>query len=59
MEYKLDYDIPAKQKDMNTVMSYQMTNAQMQQPQMPQVTNNADTSTTPLPMTTAGERLNG
>lgn len=57
MEYKLDYDLPAKQKDLATTMDYQNTNASLSQPAnvaAPVETNNINVL---KPVTTGGERL--
>lgn len=56
MEYKLDYDLPAKQKDLVTTMDYQNTNASLSQPEnvTPVETNNINVL---KPVTTGGERL--
>ena len=56
MEYKLDYDLPAKQKDLATTMDYQNTNASLSQPVnvAPVETNNTNVL---KPVTTGGERL--
>lgn len=59
-EYKLDYDLPAKQKDLATTMDYQNTNMALQQlnmEAMPSNTNNLNTSLSPI--TTGGQRLEG
>ena len=64
-EYKLDYDLPAKQKDLATTMDYQNTNMALQQPNMEAMqssnTNNLNTSLNPslYTITTGGQRLEG
>lgn len=53
-EYKLDYDVPAAQKDMTTVADYQQTNATLQTPSAALAQN---TTNSIAPMTTGGTRL--
>ena len=53
--YKLDYDLPAKQKDLATMMDYQITNSSLSQP----IQNKVDVKeVNPIqPMTTGGQKL--
>lgn len=55
MDFKLDYDVPAKQKDLATTMDYQMTNSSLSQP----IQNMTDVKeVNPIqPMTTGGQKL--
>lgn len=54
MDFKLDYDVPAKQKDLATTMDYQMTNSSLSQP----IQNMTDVKEVPIqPMTTGGQKL--
>ena len=56
MDYKLDYEVPAKQKDLATTMDYQITNSSLSQP----IQNQADVKEvkhTAQPMTTGGQKL--
>ena len=54
-EYKLDYEVPAKQKDLATTMDYQITNSSLSQP----IQNQVDVKeVNPIqPMTTGGQKL--
>lgn len=54
-KYKLDYDLPAKQKDLATTLDYQMTNSSLSQP----IQNKVDVEeVNPIqPMTTGGQKL--
>lgn len=54
-EYKLDYDLPAKQKDLATTIDYQMTNSSLSQ----SIQNKVDAKeVNPIqPMTTGGQKL--
>lgn len=55
MEYKLDYDVPARQKDLATTMDYQITNSSLSQPIQSQVDVK---EVNPIqPMTTGGQKL--
>ena len=55
MDYKLDYEVPAKQKDLATTMDYQITNSSLAQ----QIQNQVDVKeVNPIqPMTTGGQKL--
>ena len=54
-DFKLDYEVPAKQKDLVTTMDYQTTNASLQTPIVQPMNNVKEVG--PMPMTTGGQKL--